>query len=106
MYKTRVFPVILGAAVILAALVALWAFASPANAQEGIRTNVGMGDLRLFEGQQVIPVTGIQESRHLSFGMGSLRRFESLGTISTSSEQGTSSLPVGIGDLRRFEAQQ
>jgi hypothetical protein len=55
--------------------------------------SIGIGDLRLFEAQNIIPITGASKSSSKVIGMGDLRLYEK-----------QSQSLMGIGNLRRFEA--
>jgi hypothetical protein len=94
-YKTRLFRVITGAALFLASIFALQDFVFPARVKANISFQVGMGDLRRFEGEQAVLASGALVSSRSAVGMGDLRRFEGALVSSRSS--------VGMGDLRRFE---
>ena len=106
MNKNHLSSMIMGAMLIVVTLIAAQAFRSPFSVEKISRPSVGMGDLRLFEAQQSIPVTGSQEISRPSVGMGDLRHFEAQQSIPVTGAQASSHPSVGMGDLRLFEAQQ
>ena len=87
--NTNRFPkLVIGLALIVASLVALQAFSSPASAMKSIRSYVGMGDLHSFE--------ALSRSSSIT-GMGDLPRFDA---------RNSSSSFIGMGDLHSYEALQ
>ena len=67
---------VIGLFLLIAAVVIIQVVNSSGTAYESKQYNIGMGDLRQYEAQVPIPVTGAQESSHPYVGMGNLRRFE------------------------------
>ena len=96
MKKLRFTSLILGVALVLAAIAFTQNFVVSSNAEPS-RAAVGMGDLRIAEAREgFIPLTGVQSYA----GMGDLNRYDVRGA------EWSSNRYAGMGDLQRFEAQR
>jgi len=100
MNATRLPKVIIGAALVIAALVVFQAVYSSGNARQSNRSYVGMGDLQRYEAQQEIHYV-VENNSYV--GMGDLHRYEAQQEIQYAEKNNSY---VGMGDLRRYEAQQ
>ncbi|HVN56315.1 MAG TPA: hypothetical protein VMT46_18445 [Anaerolineaceae bacterium] len=99
MYKVRLSNVILGVALILMVIVALKAFSLAPNAGSVSRSNPGMGDVHIVEGQQ----SNLEKNKLSYTGMGEWKRFETKQLIRDSSKKESGSSYVGMGDLHLLE---
>ena len=97
---TRLPILIIGATLIIAALIIFQAVNASGNALKSNRPYAGMGDLRLYEAQQEIQNVG---EAYTQVGMGDLHRYEAQQEIQFTGEDNSY---VGMGDLHRLEAQQ
>jgi hypothetical protein len=95
MYKNRLVGVVLGAVLIVAVVLVLYAVGPLAGAEKSSSSNHGMGDLQVLEAQQSIAVSGVRASSRSYAGMGDLHRLDTRSSISAN---------PGMGDLQRFEA--
>jgi hypothetical protein len=102
MKKIRFASLVLGVALVLAAIAFTQIFVGSSNAENSSRSFQGMGDLHLAESQQfAIPLTGDHESGQSYTGMGDLNLYDARHI--RVSAWGTSGY-AGMGDLHLFES--
>jgi hypothetical protein len=106
MSTARFRQVIVGAALIVAVVMALQPFNSAGGKKEAVRSYVGMGDVHVADAQSSIPGTGAVTSSRSRVGMGDLHVYEAQVAAEDAAAATGDRRSPGMGDLHRFEALQ